>query len=134
MRVSEGDILLVGTGRDARRDEHGPWSPMDEGLAGLAPECIPWTHERGVAVIGCDGITDASPSETSGWRLPYHEIAIVSMGVHLIDNMQLGRLAAACAERGALGVPADGRAAAARSGHRFAGQPDRDVLSRPRER
>ena len=100
VRVSEGDILLVGTGRDARRDEHGPWSPMDEGLAGLAPECIPWTHERGVAVIGCDGITDASPSKTSGWRLPYHEIAIVSMGVHLIDNMQLGRLAAACAERG----------------------------------
>ena len=34
-RVTEGDILLVGTGRDARRAKHGPWSPFEVGLAGL---------------------------------------------------------------------------------------------------
>ena len=37
VRVSEGDILLIGTGRDARRAEHGPWSPFTTGLAGLHP-------------------------------------------------------------------------------------------------
>ena len=100
VRVSEGDILLVCTGRDARRDEHGRWSPMDEGLAGLAAGCIPWLHERGVAMLGCDGISDPLPATVEGWQNPIHQIGIPAMGLHLIDNMQLGRLAEACAERG----------------------------------
>ena len=62
--------------------------------------CAPWIRERGVAVIGCDGITDAMPHAIEGWDTPMHQVLIVSMGVHLIDNMQLGRLAAACEERG----------------------------------
>ena len=99
LEVKPGDILLVCTGRDARRADLGRWAPLEEGLAGLAAECLPWIHERDVSVIGCDGITDPLPEETVGWRHPYHRIAIVSMGVHLIDNMQLGRLAAACGER-----------------------------------
>ena len=98
VQVSEGDILLVSTGRDARREEHGPWSPLD-GLAGLSADCIPWLHERGVAVLGADGVSDVLPSEVDGWMMPVHQIVIVFMGVHLIDNMQLGRLAKACAER-----------------------------------
>ena len=98
--VEEGDVLLVGTGRDARREQHGPWSPYEAGLAGLSPDCLPWLHERGVAVLGCDGISDALPGAIEGWGNPVHQIAIPSMGVHLIDNMQLGRLAAQCAELG----------------------------------
>lgn len=97
--VSEGDILLICTGRDARRNEQGAWAPRIDGLAGLAAECATWIYERGVAVIGCDGITDALPSVIPNWPMPFHQIAIVSMGVHLIDNMQLGRLANACTER-----------------------------------
>ena len=42
VRVSEGDILLVRTGRHTLRDERGPWNPMSDGIAGLAAECIPW--------------------------------------------------------------------------------------------
>ena len=99
VRVSEGDILLVATGRDARRAEHGPWSPNDVGLAGLAAECLAWIRERDVAVLGCDGISDPLPASVDGFPNPVHQIAIAAMGVHLIDNMQLGRLAAACAER-----------------------------------
>ena len=59
----------------------------------------PWLHERDVAVLGGDGISDPLPDTVPGWANPIHQIALVSMGVHLIDNMQLGRLAAACAER-----------------------------------
>ena len=99
VRVEAGDILLVRTGRDARRDEFGPWSPIEVGLAGMAAEVIPWLHERDVAVLGGDGISDPLPDTVPGWANPIHQIALVSMGVHLIDNMQLGRLAGACAER-----------------------------------
>ncbi len=98
LRVESGDILLVRTGRDTRREELGAWSPAD-GMAGLAPDCLPWLRERDVAVLGSDGISDALPSQVEGWVLPIHEVILPTMGVHLIDNARLGPLAAACAER-----------------------------------
>lgn len=97
--VEAGDILLVRTGRDTRREALGAWPPFD-GMAGLAVDCLPWLHERGVAVLGSDGISDALPSGIDGWLLPIHEIILPQMGVHLVDNARLGPLAAACAERG----------------------------------
>ena len=98
--VGEGDILLVSTGRDARRGETGPWHPFKSGLAGLHPECIPWLHERGVSVLGCDGVSDVLPgNHPSGWPMPIHQCVIVAMGVHLLDNLRLDRLAATCAEQ-----------------------------------
>lgn len=96
-RVGEGDILLVGTGRDARRAAHGPWSPNDLGLAGLHAECIPWLHERGVAVLGSDGVSDPMPGlGIEGWLMPIHQCALAGMGVHLLDNLRLDTLAEAC--------------------------------------
>lgn len=98
--VGEGDILLVGTGRDTRREETGPWHPFTSGLAGLHPECIPWLHERGVAVLGCDGVSDVLPgNHPSEWAMPIHQCVIVAMGVHLLDNLRLDRLAVACDEQ-----------------------------------
>jgi kynurenine formamidase len=98
VRVGEGDILLVGTGRDARREARGPTSPYDVGLAGLHPECIPWLHERGVAVLGSDGVSDSLPGlGIEDWAMPIHQCALVAMGVHLIDNLRLDTLAQACA-------------------------------------
>jgi kynurenine formamidase len=99
--VGEGDILLVATGRDRRRAVHGPWAPYAGGLAGLHPACIPWLHERGVAVLGSDGVSDVLPGNgPEGWPMPIHQCVIVAMGVHLLDNLRLDRLADACAERG----------------------------------
>jgi kynurenine formamidase len=101
VRVEEGDVLLVATGRDARRAARGPWDPVAQGLAGLHPECIPWLHERGVAVLGCDGVSDPLPGNAApGWPIPVHQCCLVAMGVHLLDNLELGRLAAACARHG----------------------------------
>ena len=97
--VREGDVLLIGLGRDARRDEMGPWSPLGVGMPGLHPECLLWLHERGVAVLGSDGISDPLPVlPIEGWAMPVHETALVGMGVHLLDNLALGELSAACAE------------------------------------
>jgi kynurenine formamidase len=100
LRVGEGDLLLVATGRDARRAARGPWDPNREGLAGLDPRCIPWLHERRIAVLGSDGVSDRLPGgEIPEWPLPLHQCCLVGMGVHLLDNLALAELAAACAER-----------------------------------
>ncbi len=98
VRVESGDILLVGVGRDVRRDEFGPWGPMDPGMPGLHPECVPWLHERGVSVLGSDVVSDVIPLPAiEGWGMPIHECTLVAMGVHLLDNLKLDELAEACA-------------------------------------
>lgn len=97
VEVVPGDILLVSTGRDARRAEHGPWEPNQVGLAGLDPECVPWLHDHDPAVLGSDGVSDVLPANPHAWPIPIHQCLLVGMGVHLLDNLELGRLADACA-------------------------------------
>ncbi|MDP7577479.1 MAG: cyclase family protein [Pseudomonadales bacterium] len=96
IQVGEGDILLVSTGRDARRRARGSWSPAD-GLAGMNASCVPWFHDRRIAMLGCDGVSDAIPSgDAEGWPMPIHQCGIVGMGLHLLDNLRLDLLAQAC--------------------------------------
>jgi len=92
-----GDILLISTGRDARRAEHGPWNPVEPGLAGLHPECVPWLADADPSVLGSDGVSDPLPSNQHTWPMPVHQCLLVGMGVHLLDNLRLDLLAAACA-------------------------------------
>jgi len=101
VRVEEGDILLVYTGRWRRVQEVGPWNP-GEGLAGLHATSMPWVRERGVALLGCDGISDVIPSGLEGTGLngrPVHILAIPAMGLGLIDNCDLEELVDACKAR-----------------------------------
>ena len=73
---------------------------MTDGLAGMHPECVEWIHDRGVAVLGCDGVSDALPNiDIHGWAMPIHQCALVAMGVHLLDNLRLDRLGDACAKQ-----------------------------------
>jgi kynurenine formamidase len=103
VRVGPGDILMVATGRDARRASVGALDPAD-GLAGLHPECLPWLHEREVAVLG-DGISDAMPGlQVPEWPFPVHQIGITAISLHLIDNMALDALSSECAARNQWGV------------------------------
>jgi len=98
VRVTEGDIVLVATGRDARREKHGPWSPLTDGLAGMHPECAEWIYDRGIAVLGGDGVSDVLPNiGIEGWAMPIHQCTLAGMGVHLLDNLRLDRLSEACA-------------------------------------
>jgi kynurenine formamidase len=98
LSVEEGDILLVRTGR------HHPGGPPEGGmadpLAGLHATCLPWLREHGVAVLGGDGVSDVSPSGLEGGGLPVHTVAIVAMGVHLIDNCYLEDLSETCGRLG----------------------------------
>ncbi len=99
LRVEPGDILLVRTGRWALREARGPWDPRLS-LAGLDASCLPWLHERGVAALGSDGVSDVVPSRVDGVGMPIHTVAIVALGLHLIDNLELEPLAKACVSEG----------------------------------
>ena len=98
--VEQGDIVLVHTGRDRRRDALGPWNTYVDGLAGLDAECARWLHDKDPSVLGSDGVSDVMPGGSPGWPIPIHMCALVGMGIHLLDNLRLDRLADACAERG----------------------------------
>ena len=52
----------------------------------------------GVALIGYDTAQDVVPSGYSGIRIPIHAVGITAMGLWLLDNCDLERLAATCAE------------------------------------
>ncbi len=99
VRVEEGDVLFVRTGRHARVRALGPWDGLREGLAGLHPSCLPWLYERRIAAMGSDGASDVFPSGYEKILAPIHLVTIVAMGVHLIDNCDLEAVAQACAER-----------------------------------
>jgi kynurenine formamidase len=102
IRVSSGDILMIATGRDAFRETRGgTLNPGTDGMAGLHPECLPWLHERQIAVLGSDGISDPMPGlGIPQWPFPVHQIGIVGIGLHLIDNMALGEISRQCRSLG----------------------------------
>ena len=100
MRVEPGDILLVRTGNYARRLAQGPVHPMQAGSPGPHAALAPWLRERGVAMWGSDTHNDVAPTPYPGIGHPFHIVALVGLGLWLIDNMNLEDLARACAERG----------------------------------
>ncbi|HEY2177273.1 MAG TPA: cyclase family protein [Caulobacteraceae bacterium] len=94
VRVGTGDIVLVRTGRDARRQ-----SMDDQRVAGLDPAVAAWLHRREVSVLGGDGVHDPIPpgAIAPDWPMPIHMIGLVSMGLHLLDNLSLEDVAEVCA-------------------------------------
>src|SRR4051794_4355870 len=70
LRVESGDILLVRTGRHVRRNALGSWNSRAE-LAGLHHEVAPWLKERGVALLGCDGVSDLRQHAFAGIALTH---------------------------------------------------------------
>jgi kynurenine formamidase len=93
--VGPGDILIVSWGRESQRRAVRGFV----GFAGLHPGCLQWISDREVAVLGSDGISDPMPfMGTPDWPFPVHQIGIVAMGLHLIDNVRVSELADRCAE------------------------------------
>jgi kynurenine formamidase len=98
VQVRSGDAVLIRTGRDAGRAGRGPHVPDEHGSAGLSASCLPWIHDRGIALLGSDVAHDAMPSLYNQVSGPIHSIGIVSMGLWLLDNAYLDDLAVATAE------------------------------------
>lgn len=98
VRVGAGDVLLLRTGRRARELKLGGWNTREQ-LAGCDPHLMPWLREREVALLAGDGVSETYRSPVAGMRTPIHSLALVAMGLPLIDNCAMEWLARACADR-----------------------------------
>jgi kynurenine formamidase len=100
VRVSSGDAVFIRTGRWARRAAVGLWDLARE-RAGLDPSVIPWLKQRDVAILGSDSMHDVAPGQPgAGLKgVPVHDFALIMLGVHLFDNMNLEAVGDAAAER-----------------------------------
>lgn len=89
VRIRSGDVVLVRSGRwsTAARDA------QVERSAGVHPTAAAWLHARGVAALGDESGTDTSPSAVAGINSPLHVLALVAMGMPLIENLDLEQLA-----------------------------------------
>jgi kynurenine formamidase len=98
VRVEPGDVLLVRTGRWAKREQEGPWA-YGQGGAGLHASVLPWLHERGVAVLVGDAVNDVQPSGVEGINRPIHQLTQVNLGLPIVDNGYLEDVAREAATR-----------------------------------
>jgi kynurenine formamidase len=98
IRVGSGDVVLVRSGRWARRAEVGPWRTGQE-AAGLHASVVPWLRERGVAILGSDDTNDVLPSGVEGVSQPIHQLMLVALGTPLFDNLDLEAVAAEAARQ-----------------------------------
>jgi kynurenine formamidase len=92
VRVEPGDVVLVRTGRWARRAALGPWNVAQQ-AAGVHASVAPWFRARGVAIAGSDAALDVTPSRVEGVNLAVHALFITAMGIHLLDNQDLEAVA-----------------------------------------
>lgn len=95
--VGPGDIVVIRTGHYALRQAVGAWDASNLS-SGLHVSAVPWLRERDIAVLGSDGDNDLRPSPISGVHSPIHALAIVGLGVLLLDNLDLEVLARECAQ------------------------------------
>jgi kynurenine formamidase len=98
IKVEAGDIVLVRTGRWARRADKGPWPAADH-LAGMHASSARWLKSRDIAVLGSDSAGEVRPTGVEGMRGPVHTLILVAMGVPILDNCDLEDVSRAAAER-----------------------------------
>lgn len=93
IKVAPGDVILLYTGRWKRRAALGPWK-TGEGFAGYQANVAYFMRERGVSFIGHDAWNDVSPHGfPPSIGLPIHRLALVALGVSILDNLDLEEVA-----------------------------------------
>src|SRR5215213_7870290 len=96
--IASGDVLLIRTGRWERVRQKGQWNFLER-AAGSRASLARWLKARDVAVIGSDGVSDVMPSGVEGLVNPLHELVLVSLGVPILDNLDLDALAREARQR-----------------------------------
>ena len=86
--VGRGDIVLLRTGRWARREAKGPWD-VSRKSAGLHASCAKWLRDRDASILGSDAASDVAPSRVTGVVQPVHQLVIIAMGMAIFDNLDL---------------------------------------------
>jgi kynurenine formamidase len=95
--VSAGDAIFVRVGTAARIATQGDGDPSVR--AGLTAACLPWIHEREIAVYSGDCI-EQQPSPYPNVPLPLHMIGLAAMGLVFVDNPSIEDLGAHALETG----------------------------------
>lgn len=96
--IEPGDVVLIRTGRWARREKIGPWDVF-KSSAGLDASCARWLRTHDVAVLGSDVESDVLPSGISGVPMPIHLLTLAAMGTPILDNLDLERIASMAAQQ-----------------------------------
>ena len=84
VKIGAGDALLLRTGRM-------PDQAARSGNAGYHPSLAQFFKERDIALLGSDVAQEGGT--VVGVSIPVHRFALVALGVHLIDNLDLQSLA-----------------------------------------
>lgn len=92
VKIQSGDVILLRTGRWARREKVGPWN-VGRNAAGFHASIIPFIKARGVAIVGSDAASEVTPSMVEGVALPVHVLLIAGLGVNILDNQDLEAVA-----------------------------------------
>jgi kynurenine formamidase len=98
VRVGAGDAVLLRTGYGRARHETGAAIGFTQ--TGWHASCLPWLHDRQVALIGADTPQDVQPSGFPDVLMPVHAVSLVAMGLWLLDNCDLEACATTAAELG----------------------------------
>jgi kynurenine formamidase len=99
--VRAGDALMLRTGHGRSRSATGVTQPMGS-APGYDSSCLPWLHERGVAVLASDGPNEMQPRELDTklvGRNPIHAVGLVAMGLWFVVFCDLEGVSSACATR-----------------------------------
>ena len=97
-KTRSGDIVLIRSGRWAKRDAEGPWD-VSKKSAGLHASAARWLKERDAAILGSDAASDVAPSLVEGVGQPIHQLVIIAMGMPIFDNLDLEAVAEAAARQ-----------------------------------
>jgi len=92
LQIEPGDVVLVRTGRWADRGDTGPVNLMG-GSPGVHVSALPLMRSRDVAALGTDVGLDVIPTGVEGVPIPTHTVAIASIGLLILDNVDLEMLA-----------------------------------------
>jgi hypothetical protein len=92
VKIRAGDAVFLRTGRWAQRAEKGAWN-VARSSAGWHASVMPFLKQRDVALLGNDAVNDVQPSQVEGNGRPIHQLAIVALGLPLVDVMDLEAIA-----------------------------------------
>jgi kynurenine formamidase len=92
VRIGAGDVVLIRTGRWAKRAASGPYS-LQGSSPGVHVSLLPLLKARDAALLGTDVGLDVTPSGVEEVVIPTHTVAIVGMGLLIVDNADLEALA-----------------------------------------
>ena len=88
IKIEKGDVVLIRTGRWSEKSTKGD-SDYSKLSAGLDYKVASLLYERKASVLGSDGTNDAQPSGIPEEGSPVHKLTLVSMGMPLLDNLNL---------------------------------------------